>query len=417
MLSMHNSLSWERKILSNGLTILFYPRSTGLTAQISVGIKYGSSNDPKDKAGCAHFLEHMIVGGSQDRIKLHNQIEHLGGCSSLESSDEYTLCTIDIFSGKIAQASKILSRLLFDTTFEDEKMNLESKVIFNEIAEAADNPRDKAAETLIKCLFKNHPVRNPVLGSKKTVKQLTLKDIERAHQQHYTPQNMILIITGKFSAIDAEAAIGEFQNQTNANLNPKQINNIEKGVPKKASIIQRAGITQAYLSFGLKTPHVKNPDVPTLDLIDAILGIGESSRLFVELREKRALTYDFKSINMSGLDYGYFSVDCAVKTKAVSETQAIIRKELHKLKIDGVNQAELAKSKNLILGGIYRSIDSPRELPRILANMEIHFENENALVDYTTIINTISAQDIIEVAKKYFEEENYSSVTVLPKKA
>ena len=105
-----------------------------------------------------------------------------------------------------------------------------------------------------------------------------------------------------------------------------------------------------------------------------------------------------------------------MKTKAVNQTQEIIRKELHKLKTDVVNQAELAKSKNLILGSIYRSIDSPRELPRILANMEIHFENENALAEYTNIINTVSEQDIIKAAKKYFEEENYSTVTVLPKK-
>lgn len=75
---MYSSLSWERKVLANGLTVLFYPRTTGLTTQLSVGVKYGSSDDPEEKAGCAHFLEHMIVGGSQEKIKLHNQIEQLG---------------------------------------------------------------------------------------------------------------------------------------------------------------------------------------------------------------------------------------------------------------------------------------------------------------------------------------------------
>jgi predicted Zn-dependent peptidase len=413
---MHSSLFWERKVLSNGLTVLFYPRPTGLTAQLSVGIKYGSSDDSKENAGRAHFLEHMIVGGSQERIKLHNQIEHLGGCSNLESSDEYTLCTVDIFSGKIAQASKILSRLLYDMSFEREKLELERKVILNEIAEADDNPRDKVTETLLKCLFKHHPVRNPVLGSKKTVNQLTLGDIEKAHQNYYTPQHMILILTGNFSTNDAKTVLQDFQNRINSNSQPKQNNKNEKNTPKKTAIIERPGITQAYLSFGFQTPPAKNPDVPTLDLIDAVLGIGESSRLFVELREKRALTYDFKSINMSGLDYGYFSVDCAVKTKALSQTQAIIRKELTKLKTHPVSQSELVKSKNLILGSIYRAIDNPRELPRILANMEIHFENEKALLDYINKIDEISEPNITEAANKYFQEENYSTVTLIPKK-
>ncbi len=413
---MRSSLSWERKVLSNGLTVLLYPRAAGLTAQLSVGIKYGSSDDPNENGGCAHFLEHMIVGGSQKRIKLHNQIEQLGGCSNFESSDEYTLSTVDIFSGKIAQASKVLSGLLFDTAFEKDKLELERKVILNEIAEASDNPRDKVAETLLKCLFKHHPVRNPVLGSKKNVNQLTLNDIEKAHQNYYTPQRMILILTGNFSANDAEIVLQDFQSRKHSNSQPRQTNRSEKNKPKKTATIERPGITQAYLSLGFRTPPAKNPDVPTLDLIDAVIGIGESSRLFVELREKRALTYDFKSINMSGLDYGYFSVDCAVKTKEISQTQDIIRKELHKIKAHPVSQSEIAKSKNLIIGSIYRSIDNPKELPRILANMEIHFGNEKALLDYTNRIDAITEQNITEAANNYFQEENYSTVTLIPRK-
>lgn len=413
---MYSSLSWERKVLANGLTVLFYPRTTGLTTQLSVGVKYGSSDDPEEKAGCAHFLEHMIVGGSQEKIKLHNQIEQLGGCSNFETSDEYTLSTVDIFSGKIAQASKILSGLLFDTAFEKDKFELERKVIINEIAEASDNPRDRVAETLLKCLFKHHPVRNPVLGSKKTVKELTLNDIKEAHQTYYTPHRMILILTGNFSSNDADIVLQNFRSRKNSHSQPNQSDRKEECKPKQATTIERAGITQAYLSFGLRTPPAKDPDVPTLDLIDAVLGIGESSRLFVELREKRALTYDFKSINMSGLDYGYFSVDCAIKTKAINQVQSIIQEELTKLKSYPVDQNELTKSKNLILGSIYRSIDNPRELPRILANMEIHFENEKALLDYTSKVDSVSEQDIIRVANKYFQEESYSTVTLIPKK-
>lgn len=159
---MNLGLSWERKILSNGLTVLLHPRSSGMTAQLSVAIKYGSNDDIDEKSGNAHFLEHMLVGGSQKRIKLHHEIEKLGGCSHFETSDEFTFSSMDVLSGRIAEASKVLSELLFDSAFERDKLELERKVIQNEIAEDHDDPQELIRETLIKCLFKNHPLRKPI---------------------------------------------------------------------------------------------------------------------------------------------------------------------------------------------------------------------------------------------------------------
>ena len=212
---MNCSLSWERKVLSNGLTVLLYPRLSGLTAQLSVAIKYGSNDDADEKSGNAHFLEHMLVGGSKKRIKLHHEIEKLGGCSHFETSDEFTFSSMDVLSGKIAEASKILSGLLFDSTFEKDKLELERKVILNEIAEAHDDPQDLIGETLIKCLFKHHPLRKPVLGLKKTINQFTIGSIEKAHQNYYVPQNMVLILTGNFSDKDTETVLQDFQDREN----------------------------------------------------------------------------------------------------------------------------------------------------------------------------------------------------------
>jgi len=385
-------------------------------AQLSVAIEYGSNDDSEENAGNAHFLEHMLVGGSQNRIKLHNEIERLGGRSSFETSDEFTFSTINIFPRKIAQASKVLSRLLFDPKFAKEKFELERKVILNEIAEANDDPRDRVAETLTKCLFKNHPIKNPVPGSKKTINQLTINEIKKAHENYYVPQRMILILTGSFTNKDKETVLQDFQDRKNDNSIPKRYTQIEEKEPTREKVAKKSGITQAYLCFGFRTVPAKDMDTPSLDLIDTILGDGESSRLFVELREKRALTYDFEAVNASGLDYGYFSINCAVNVRALNQTKRIILDELQKLKTRPVSKGELDKSKNLVLGSIFRQIDSSQGLPRLLAYDEIHFESENALVDYTNKIKSISEQDIMKTANKYFQDENYATATLIPKK-
>ena len=412
---MDNGLLWQRDILSNGLTVLQYPRLSALTAQLSVAIKYGSNDDPDAKAGCAHFVEHMLVGGSQKRIRLHHEVEQLGGCSSFETSAECTFTSIDVFPDKLNDASRILSGLLFDGEFIDEKVELERKVILNEIAEAADNPHDKVAESLIKCLFKRHPIRNPVLGTKKTIQQLTQKEIKSAHETHYQPQNMILILTGKFSKDDADSVLNDFNNRRNSSLIKKPIHPIEKGAPKKEASIKRSGLGQAYLCFGLRSPPAKEPDALVLDAINAIIGLGESSRLFVELREKRALTYDFASMNISSLDHGFFTVACAVQPKHLPQTQQIIRSELDKLKTDGASEAELEKSKNIVIGDILRAMDNPHELPRLITDTEIVYGNQSGLQEYLNKLRAVTTQNIQQVANKYFQDKNYSTATVVPK--
>lgn len=411
---MNGSLSWKRKILSNGLTVLLYQRPVAMTAQLSLAIKYGSNDDSEDKIGTAHFLEHMLVGGSQKRIKLHHEIERLGGASNFETSKECTFSMLDVFPERLPEAAKVLSGLLFDDRFEKDKLEHERKVILNEIAEAADDPWDKTAETLLKCLFRKHPAKNPIMGSKKTVRQTALRDIEEAHENYYSPRNMILILTGKYSDEAADSLLEDFQNRENSGSTSRQTRTIEVGRPKNA-LMRKAGINQAYLSFGLRTPPAKDPDIPAIELINAILGIGESSRLFVELREKRPLTYDFDSVNVAGLDFGYFSIDCAVKAKSVEQTQNIIQEELQKLKNHPVPKDELAKSKNLLLSDVFRSVDYPYTLPRILTDSELYFENENVLVRYLDRIRSLSERNVTEVANKYFQESNYATVITTPK--
>jgi len=413
---MNRSLSWERKVLSNGLTVLSYPRLSAMTTQLSVAIKYGSNDDSDEKSGSAHFLEHMLVGGSQKRIKLHHEIEKLGGCSNFETSDEFTFSSMDVLAGKITEASKVLSGLLFDAAFEKDKLELERKVILNEIAEVHDDPQSLIGERLIKCLFKHHPLKNSLLGLKKTINQFTVDGIEQVNQNYYVPQNMILMLTGNFSNKEVETVLEDFQDKENNGSISRRNRKLEEGNPKKEEVIKKSGLTQAYLSFGLRTAPTRDADAASFDLIESILGMGESSRLFVELREKRALTYDFDAMHVSGLDYGYFYVDCAVKTKSLNLTQTLIRNELQKIKNQPPSKNELDKSKSLLFGNVFRIIDNPQELPRLLAYEEIHFENENSLIDYINKINSLTEKEITEAANKYFQDKNYSTAILTPKK-
>ncbi len=413
---MATAMSWRRNTLPNGLAVLLFPRQSANTTQLSVAVKYGSNQEPEENAGVAHFLEHMVAGGSTKRIHQSRSIENSGGILDLYTDHEHMMSTMDFLPEKTAEASYILSQLLFSGGFEEEKFIQERKIILNELAEALDDPAERIEDLLLKSMFKEHPVRRPVGGYPKTVKQLTIDQLVGAHRANYVPENMILILTGNFSEKSIEEALENFQGQLSSEKYSKKSYPLEVAKPKPLMVKRKAGITQTYLSIGARTVCSNHKDAAVLDLLSAVLSGGTSSRLFVELREKHALTYDVNSDHNKGLDFGYFNVNCAVKDKNLTTAQKMILNEFSKLKTEKVPADELERCKNLIVGGILRGMDNPQEALEIIAYLELQYKSGRALVDYITKVKAVSSERIMDAAKSYLDEGMLSTVILQAKK-
>ncbi|MCL4429535.1 MAG: insulinase family protein [Chloroflexi bacterium] len=409
-------MSWRRNILLNGLTVLLYPRESANTTQLSVAVEYGSNQEPKENAGVAHFLEHMIAGGSTKRIQLSRSIENSGGILDLYTDHEHMMSTMDFLPEKLADASNILSQLLFSGDFKEEKFSSERKIILNELAEALDDPAERIEDLLLKSLFKEHPVGRPVGGYPKTVKQLTLDQLSHAHEINYVPENMILILTGGFSEKSVETALQNFADKKTSERFSKKSYPLEAAKPKPLVVQKKAGIAQTYLSVGARTVCSSHKDAAVLDLVSAVLSGGTSSRLFVELREKHALTYDVNSDHNKGLDFGYFNVNCAVKDKNLGKAKNMVLAEFSKLRTQKVPVEELERSKNLIVGGILRGMDNPQEALEIIAYLEMQYRSEQALVDYIAKVKAVTSDNIMDVANAYLKEDMLSTVILQPTK-
>jgi predicted Zn-dependent peptidase len=413
---MPAAMSWRRDTLPNGLTMLLFPRQLTNTTQLSVAVEYGSNQEPEENAGVAHFLEHMVAGGSTKRIQLSRNIENSGGILDLYTDHEHMMSTMDFLPGKTAEASSILSQLLFSGGFEEEKFIQERKIILNELAEALDDPAERIEDLLLKSLFKEHPINRPVGGYPKTVKQLTIDQLIRDYRANYVPENMILILTGNFSEKSIEQVLENFSGKHFSEKYLRKSYPLETAKPKPLTVKRKAGITQTYLSIGARTVCSSHKDSVVLDLLSAVLNGGTSSRLFVELREKNALTYDVNSDHTKGLDFGYFNVKCAVKDKNLATARKMILNEFSKLRTEKVPSDELERSKNLIIGGILRGMDNPQDALDIIAYLELQYKNEEALIDYIAKVKAINSENIIDAANVYLDEGTLSTVILQPKK-
>jgi predicted Zn-dependent peptidase len=411
-----SGLVWKRIVLPSGLRLLLFPRASSNTAQLSVAMEYGSNLESEKNSGCAHFLEHMIAGGSTKRIGLSRSVEQMGGFIDFSTSNEDTLIITDILPQKIGQVSETISELLFGESFEEEKFLREKKIILHEIAEASDDPWSIVDDLLKKNLFRHHPIRRPILGARKTVNDLTLKALTETREKHYLLRNTIVLLTGNFSEKDVQTLITVFSaEQKNAQENPVCTRSADDSNPRKVAFKEKSGITQTYISIGAKTIPAKHPDAPVLDVIDVIMGAGASSRLFIELREKRALAYSVDSAHDYGSDYGFFHINCAVENKKANQTTDLIHEEVKKLLSNKVSEQELTKAKDMIAGSILRTVDSPLGFSETLAAMEIQFQSNNSLSDYLGKIKTISTNDIIEVANKYLSESSFTAAMLSQK--
>jgi zinc protease len=410
-----NSLFWSRTVLPNGLRVLQLPRRSANTLQLSVAVEYGSNNETEETSGTAHFLEHMLAGGSTKRIQSSRSIESLGGIVDFYTDHEYTMSLVDVLPEKLTDASQVLSDLLFDCSFEQEKFASERKIILNELAEISDDPNEKVDEMLLKCLFKSHPVKRPIGGFPKTISKLSLSQLCQTRQANFVPEKMIVMLTGNLTDKNVEAVLQNFSAKTSQKTAPRKLNPFESAKPAREATKEKAGISQTYLSIGARTICSRHQDAPALDLISILVGGGASSRLFIELREKRALTYDIAAMHNKGLDFGYFKVSCAVKDKNAAKAKELIFKELSRLITEKVSSGELEKSKNMVLGGILRGMDSPEECQDILAYMEIQFGDKDALVNYIDKLKAVTPEEIIDVANVYFQEDSVSTAILSPK--
>jgi predicted Zn-dependent peptidase len=409
------NIAWQRRVLPNGIRMLLFPRMSSMTAQLSVAVAYGSNLDPEENAGMAHFLEHMTAGGSAKQIQRSRSIELMGGYLDFSTCNEDTMIVSDVTPDKLCKASQTFSELLFDCVFEEEKLLSERKIILHEIAEAEDDPWNVVDDLLKKNLFKTHPVKRPVLGFRKTVRKFSLDELDKIHHVNYVPQNIVLALSGNFSDESAETVAQNFdcaENKSGVSNNQPPVEIAKHTEETKKA---KTGISQTYLSMGTRTVHSRHPDLPALNVIDTLLGVGSSSRLFIELREKKALAYSIESAHEYGLDYGYFHIDCAIESKRLEETKCLLQKELEKLRNVKVLDDELNKSKGMIEGTILRTVDSPVDFPETMAVMEMQFNSEYALQKYLENVKGLSANDILEVANKYLAEDRLSTAVLYPK--
>ena len=393
-----------RKVLSNGMTILFEKRNTPVVS-VAFAVRCGGVNESVSEKGISHFIEHMLYKGTSKRSakKISEEIEKKGGDLNGFTSESLTAFYCKIPSKHLNVALNVLGDMVKNPLFDKKAIEKEKAVIFEEIKMHRDNPISFVLEGAHKSLYEK-PFGIPLIGTFETLKSFTREKIIQRFQQVYCPNNLILCIVGN-------ANFNEIFDFAKKNFGKKKGEVPQFKILKKneSKIETREGIDQANLVFVYHVPTAKDKKNYAALVLNVLMAGGMSSRLFQEIRQKRNLAYAIKGESNISRDFAYNLIYVGAKKENIEAIKKIILEEFEKVS-EKLGRKEFLEVKEQIIGN---HLISAEDSQNQMAGLLLHEKNTNAqeLYEFEKNIRSVKLVDVKNLAKM----KKYSFFALVPK--
>ena len=396
----------DKTVLKNGLTIIF-EKTKSKSITLGICVKTGSVNETNENRGISHFLEHLIFEGTKNRTgrEIVKEIEGVGGEFNAFTNYELTFFYAKVLSKFFNNALDVISDILKDSLFEDKIIEKERKVVLEEMNLWKDEPKSYQWYLFHKALYKNHPAKYPVIGFKETLLRLKRNDILDYFDKYYVPNNMVVILTGDIKQKIKNKLKKEFDELKFKPIIKPEIKEEKENYGLR--IKKRKDVIQSYFITGFKTVTLGHEDSYALDLLSVILGWGQSSRLFNEIRMKRGLSYDVGATHECNKTFGYFGAYLSTEPKNLELCKNLI---LNEFKLEKLTDKEIDDAKNMIEGLKLLRNEDTKELAFSLGYWENSSKAED-FYNYIKKLKKVTKQDILRVHKKYFTGK-YSEILI-----
>ncbi len=401
--------------LNNGLRILVEEVPQSRSVSVGVWINVGSRDDPAGAAGLAHFLEHLLFKGTETRsaLQVSQEIDSVGGFLDAATGKESTFFYADVPADGIAKATDLLLDLVFHPALAPDKIEIERNVVLEEIRGYDDDPEQRAFDQFIRGLWADdHPLSLPVLGTRSSMESVTRGDVAAHHAAFYQPRNMVIAAAG---ALEADAFVADIARRVPASAGSARSSATRTPPafqPLQAHHVQPTGQTHIYL--GLPGPLAADPDRYPLEVANAVLGDGTSSRLFTVVREERGLAYVVQSTVSRFSDAGFWLSYAAVAPDTADDVSAILVRELERLHAEPVPPEELALAKSRLRGSLILGLESNAHRAMRLGNAAL---SERTILSPDAILEQVAAVDseaVSAAVDRYRKPGNANLITVGP---
>ena len=403
--------------LKNGLRVILAPMPDTQTATVIVMTGTGSRYETAQENGLAHFLEHMFFKGTKKRRSAKHISEELDGLGSQYNAftaKDRTAYYAKVSSRYIDTALDVISDIFLNSTLPEKEITKERGAIIQEIDMYEDMPMRTVDNVFDALIFgTDHPLGRTILGPKENIRAFKRKDFDSYLKRHYTPANVVVCIAGSFNEKKVLAKIKkEFGKLKHGeHIEPVPFS-VKQTAPRVA--IKEKKTDQTQLMLGVPAYPYKHKDEYALAVLATILGGGMSSRLFLEVREKRGLAYSVHAWVDKYPDAGYFVVQAGVEHAKLEKTVETILNEFKKIKRGKVSAAELKKAKAYIKGTKTLSLETSDEVAGNAASTLLTLGKVRTLEDVLRGIDKVTAADVQRVARDILKTQGLNLAIIGP---
>jgi predicted Zn-dependent peptidase len=392
---------YERHSLSNGLRVLTAPLDHAQSVACYVMLAAGSRYETAANRGIAHFAEHMFFKGTERRPTARDismEVDSIGGEFNAFTSKEYTGYYIRCAGERRDQAFDVLVDMLRHSKFDPEELEREKGVIIEEMNMYFDTPRDYVGSVYEELLFGENPLGWETIGTRETITGATQQTFLDYIGDWYTPPRMVVGCAGAVGddlVPMLEELLGDVSGADRGRPAPAQVERTSEPQVK----IHRKDSDQANVAVGVPSYPLDHPDRYALQLLGTVLGSGMSSRLFLEVRERRGLAYYVFGLNNSFTDTGTLYSQAGVDLKRADEAVGVIAAEFKKLAEERVPEAELEKARALAKGRFVLQTESPNGLILFGLRREVLEGEATEPEELLAGLDAVTAEDVQRVAQ------------------
>ena len=374
----------------------------------------GTRRDPPGKEGLANLTARGLLWGTskRDLNAIYQELDFMGASLTSSSGRDYATVTLRVLKKDFDKGLSILTDVLTQPTFPKDELRREVEKTLASIQAAEDDPEDVAEKEFLKTLFPNSRYGHPIEGTKESLKRITREDLFEFYRRYYHPNNAILVIVGDITGDEIRSRVLPQFETWPSEKGPEERFVVAFSDQKKTVKIDRP-ITQANIILGHRGVSRDNPDYYALTVMNYILGGGGfSSRLIDEIRVKRGLAYSVASFFDPGRYPGSFQIVLQTKNASAREAIALSFQEIERIRKELVSEKELDEAKKYLVGSFPMRMDTQGKLVNFLSQVEYFGLGLNYPESYPSVIQAVTRDDVLRVARTYLHPESIILVVV-----
>jgi len=407
---------YETFVLDNGLRVLMVPVPGIQSVSAGVFVAVGSRYESDELGGASHFIEHMLFKGTArwpTARLLAEAIEGVGGLSNAYTDQELTVYYAKVAAAQAATAIEVLVDMARYPLFDEAEIEKERAVIGEELNMVYDAP-DEWLEVLVdQLLWPNHPLGRNVAGTQQSLVGLNQARLTSFYRRHYHPQNMLIALAG---AVEPDTLLPMLTDLL-ADWQPADSPTFP-AAPASQNItawhIENRSIEQGHLGLALPGLPRTHPNRYALNLLNAVLGDGMSSRLFQTIREEKGLAYAVDSSLTMLHDTGSLVIYAGVDPDRAVETVQTIQQELDRLCQEPISEAELRKTKEYVKGRLILGLEDSYSQAAWVAYQAIFKDSIKTPQDVLEAYEAVTATDLQVIAQQIFRPDYQKLAAVGP---